>query len=40
MDRGAWQVRVHRVSESRTQLKQLGTQTSPNSMDQNVKEVK
>ena len=28
MDRGAWQVRVHRVSKSQTQLKQLTTHTT------------
>ena len=27
MDRGAWQVTVHRVTKSQTQLKQLGTHT-------------
>ena len=28
MDRGAWQATVHRVTKSRTQLKQLSTQHS------------
>ena len=27
MDRGAWRARVHRVTNSRTQLKQLSTHT-------------
>ena len=29
MDRGAWWATVHRVARSRTQLKQLSTQTLP-----------
>ena len=29
MDRGAWQVTVHRVTNSRTRLKQLSTHAQP-----------
>ena len=29
MDRGAWQVIVHRVTKSRTRLKQLSTHAKP-----------